>query len=55
MTTNLAKWASKYAQITKIWLSDGCGGETIPMTVRIAYDRRGFDNYLGIIGLRCWT
>ncbi len=29
---NWAKWASEYGQITKIGLSDGYGGETIPMT-----------------------
>ncbi len=32
MTKNRAKWACEHGQITKIWLSDGCKGETIQMT-----------------------
>ena len=32
MTTKLAEWASEHAPITKIGLSDGYPGGTIPMT-----------------------
>jgi len=32
MTKNRAKWACEHGQITKIWLSDGGGSETIQMT-----------------------
>ena len=46
MTKNWAKWGCEHALITKIGLSDGYGGETISMTVRIGYDRHGFDDYL---------
>jgi hypothetical protein len=33
MMKNWAKWASEYGQITKIGLSEDCGGKTIPMAV----------------------
>ena len=33
MTKTRAKWASEYSQITKIGLSEGGGGETIPRAV----------------------
>jgi len=38
---NRAKLASEHEQITKIWLSDRCGDETIPMvmgTARVGVD-----------------
>ncbi len=50
MFKNWVKWACEHAQITKIGLSDGYGGETIPMTVRTGCDRQVFDDYLGNIG-----
>ncbi len=31
----------------KVWVSDGCGGETIPMTVRIGSCQSRFEGYLG--------
>ncbi len=47
----LAKWASEHGQITKIGLSDGCGGKIAPEIVKIGYCRSGFDGYLGNVGL----
>ncbi len=46
----LDEWACEHVQITKIWLSDGCGGETTPITVKIGYRRRRFEGYLGNVG-----
>ncbi len=50
MTKNLIKWASEYDQFTKFVLSDGCRGETIPVTVNIGYCRSRFDGYLENVG-----
>jgi hypothetical protein len=50
MTKNWIKWASEYGQITKIGLSEGCGGKTITMVVGFGYCRRGFEGYLGNVG-----
>jgi len=47
ITTKLAEWASEHGRITKIGLSDGCGGETIPVAVGFGYYRSGFESYLG--------
>ena len=47
VTNNWAKWACEHGQITKIWLSDGCWGETIPMTVKTGYCRGQFECYPG--------
>ena len=35
MMKNRAEWACENGQITEIQLSDGCGGENIPMTVKM--------------------
>ncbi len=50
MTTNLAEWASEHVQITKIGLSERCGGKIVPEIVKIGYCRGGFENYLGNSG-----
>jgi hypothetical protein len=50
MTENWAKWASEHGQITKIRLSDGCGGKTITTAAQFGYDRHGFEGYLGNVG-----
>ena len=47
MTKNGTKWACEHGQITKIRLSDGGGGETMPMTVKIGYCRSRFDGNFG--------
>ncbi len=49
MMTKLAEWASEHGRITKIGLSEGCGGETIPVAVGFGYCRSGFESYLGIV------
>ena len=46
----LGRLGSELAQITKIGVSDGSGGETIPMTVKIGYCRSRFEGYLGNVG-----
>jgi hypothetical protein len=50
MLENWAIWVSEHGQITKIGLSDGCGGETIPTVVKFGYGRNGFGGYLGNVG-----
>ena len=35
MTKNRAERACEHGQITEIWLPDGCGDETIPITVKV--------------------
>ena len=51
VTKNWTNWACEHGQITKTRLSDGCAGETIPMTVKIGYCRSRFDGYLGNVRL----
>ncbi len=43
----LGKCACEHGQIANVWVSDGCGGETIPMTVRIGSCQSRFEGYLG--------
>ncbi len=47
MMKNRTEWASEHGQITKVRVSDGCGGKTIPVTVIIVYRRSRFDDFLG--------
>ncbi len=47
VTKNRAAWACEHGQITKIRLSDGRGGKTIPMTVKVGNCRSRFDGYAG--------
>ncbi len=47
-----AEWACEHAKIAKIWLSDGRGSETIPMTVKIGCYQHRFEGYLGNVGLQ---
>ncbi len=44
------KMASGHGQLTKIRLSDGCGGKTITTAAQFEYDRHGFEGYLGNVG-----
>jgi hypothetical protein len=50
MAENMGKWPSGHGQLTKIRLSDGCGGETITTAAHFEYDRHGFEGYLGNVG-----
>ncbi len=54
MVENWAEWASGHVQITKIGLSDGCGGKIVPEKVKIGYCRSGFESYLGNVGFYAW-
>ncbi len=45
------KWPSGHGQLTKIPLSDDCGGKIILTVVQFEYDRHGFEGYLGNVGL----
>ncbi len=47
----MGKWPFGHDQLTKIRLSDGCGGKTIITAVQFEYDRHGFEGYLGNVGL----
>ena len=38
MVENRAEWASGHGQLTKIGLSDGCGGKTYYNAVQFGYD-----------------
>lgn len=40
-----------HGQITTFLLSDGCGGDTIPMTANTGYCRSRFEGYQGKVGL----
>jgi hypothetical protein len=48
--SNAEKSTSEYGQMTKIGLSEGCGGKTIPMAVALGYAHHGFLGYLRRIG-----
>ena len=50
MTTKLAEGTSKYGPISKIGLSDGCGGKSIPVVVGFGYGWGGNEGYLGKFG-----
>jgi len=50
MAENAGKWPSGHGQLTKIRLSDGRGGKTTTTAVQFAYDRHGFEGYLGNTG-----
>ena len=47
MPENMDKWAYGHGQLTKIRLSDGCGGKTNSTAAQFAYERHGFEGYLG--------
>ena len=50
MAENMGKWPSGHGQLTKIRLSDGCGGKTITTAAQFEYDHHGFEGYLGNVG-----
>ena len=50
MAENVGKWPSGHGQLTKIGLSDGCGGKPIKTAAQFEYDRHGFEGYLGNVG-----
>jgi len=50
MTENMSKWPFGHGQLTKIRLSDGCGGKAIITAAQFEYDRHGFEGYLGNVG-----
>ena len=47
MAENRGKWPYGHGQLTKIRLSDGCGGKTNSTAAQFEYDRHGFEGYLG--------
>ncbi len=47
MAENMGKWPSGHGRLTKIRLSDGCGGKTNTTAAQFEYDRHGFEGYLG--------
>ena len=50
MVENRAEWASGHGQLTKIGLSDGCGGKTYYNAVQFGYDGHVPEGYLGNVG-----
>ena len=54
MAKNRAEWASGHRQLTRIGLSDGCGGDLIPVAVQSGYHRNKFEGHLGNVGLSLW-
>ena len=55
MAKNRAEWASGHRQLTRIGLSDGCGGELIPVAVQSGYHRNKFEGHLGNVGWIYWS
>ncbi len=51
MTGFIGKLPSRHGQLTRIWLTDDCGGKTIKTTAQFEYDCHGFEGYLGNVGL----
>ncbi len=51
MAGNLGKWLSKRGPISKIKPSDGCKGDTLPLTVERWYDFHSVGCHLGNVGL----
>jgi hypothetical protein len=44
------EWLSEHGQIAKLRLSDRCGGETIPVTMKVGYCRGRFEDLMGNLG-----
>jgi hypothetical protein len=51
MAEILGIWPSGHVQLTKVRLSDGCGCKTNTTAAQFAFDRYGFEGYLGNAGL----
>ena len=51
MMTKLAEWASGHRQLTKLWLSEGCKGGTVPLAVGQWYNFHEAGCHLGNVGL----
>ena len=50
MAENMGKGPSGHGQLTKIRLSDGCGGKAITTAAQFEYDCHAFEGYLGNVG-----
>ena len=50
MAENMGKGPSGHGQLTKIRLSDGCGGKASTTAAQFEYDCHGFEGYLGNVG-----
>ncbi len=46
-------WRTELGQFTIVRLSDGCGGQTIPVAVGFGCCRDGFDDYLENVDWIC--
>ncbi len=46
LTTKLAGWAAGHGHLTKICLSNGFGGKTIPVVAKFGCGRNEFEGYL---------
>ncbi len=55
MARKMTEWPSKRGPISKIWSSDGCRREAVPLAVERWYDFPEFGDYLGNVGLLATT
>ena len=46
----VTKWPSNRGPISKIWQSDGCNGDTVPLAVRQWYNFHSGGCHLGNVG-----
>jgi hypothetical protein len=51
MAGKVTEWPSNRGLISKIWPSDSCKGDTVPLAVERWYDFPEFGGYLGNVGL----
>ncbi len=55
MAGKVTEWPSNRGPISKIWPSDGCKGDTVPLAVGMGYFFHGFGWYPGNVGSDDWT
>ena len=51
MAGKVTEWPSNRGPISKIWPSDGCKGDTVPLAVGQWYNFHSVGCYLGNVGL----
>jgi hypothetical protein len=51
MAGKVTEWPSNRGPISKIWQSDGCNGDTVPLAVRQWYNFHSVGCHLGNVGL----
>ena len=51
MAGQVTEWPSNRGPISKIWQSDGCNGDTVPLAVRQWYNFHSVGCHLGNVGV----